>query len=99
MATCRIGTYTLELLGVLLEGCSQKQVSYGKYDGEHAVVDIKELEPARRDKSHLEPRNEILKHIGQLAVLLNRRHMARARLLPCQSFFRLPGRCAMALVF
>ena len=91
--------YTLELLGVLLEGCSQKQVPYGKYDGEHAVVDIKELEPARRDKSHLEPRDEILKHIGQLAVLLNRRHLARACLLPWQGFFRLPGRCAMALVF
>jgi hypothetical protein len=90
---------TLELLGVSLEGRGQKQVFYGKYDGEHVVIDIKELEPARRDKSPLEPRNEIVKRIGQLAVLLNRRHSARARLLPCQGFFRLPDRCAIALVF
>lgn len=92
--------YTLELVGVALEPRGQsKQVSYGKFDGQHVVIDIKSFDPDISDKTSLEPRPEILTRIGQLAVLLNRRHSARARLLPCRGFSRIPGRCAIALVF
>lgn len=92
--------YTLELVGVTLEPRGQsKQVSYGKFDGQHVVIDIKSFDPDVSDKTSLEPRPEILTRIGQLAVLLNRRHSARARLLPCRGFSRIPGRCAIALVF
>lgn len=92
--------YTLELVGVALEPRGQsKQVSYGKFDGQHVVIDIKTFDPDLSDTTSLEPRPEILSRIGQLAVLLNRRHSARARLLPCRGFSRIPGRCAIALVF
>lgn len=92
--------YTLELVGVALEPRGQsKQVSYGKFDGQHVVIDIKTFDQDLSDTTSLEPRPEILSRIGQLAVLLNRRHSARARLLPCRGFSRIPGRCAIALVF
>lgn len=92
--------YTLELVGVALEAHGRsKQVSYGKFDGQHVVIDIKTFDPDLSDTTSLEPRPEILTRIGQLAVLLNRRHSARARLLPCRGFSRIPGRCAIALVF
>ncbi|KAK1831487.1 hypothetical protein QBC39DRAFT_351436 [Podospora conica] len=92
--------HTLELFAVALEAHSQsRQVCYGKYDGQHVVLDIKTFDRDYSDKSSMEPRPEILSRIGQLAVLLNRRHSVRARLLPCQGFFRLSDRRAIALVF
>lgn len=82
----------LEVFGAInFDDKSWGPLKFGTYDNHRVLGDFKVFQPEGQDYHNLaaaEPPQKILDRIRQLALLLNRQHSIRSRLLRCRGFYR-----------